>query len=75
MEAFTMPVVYSTDRRQIGKIKPHRSGSIAAFDDKRYRLGFVNENMAVTAIMDCAQPALKVEGYLALVEALIEEGE
>jgi len=72
-----MAVVFNTKRRPIGKVTPHISGAIAAFDGRRHRLGlFVNESMAVVAILDCADKPLEVEGYLGWLEALVaEEGE
>jgi hypothetical protein len=70
-----MAVVYGTERQPIGKIRPTKSGAVAASIGYK-RLGlFVNENMAVTAIMDIADRPIEVEGYLEWVEALLmDEG-
>ena len=66
--------VYGTKRKPIGKVTPHRSGSIAAFDEKRRRLGlFTSADLAIAAILDLAAPALTIEGYLEWFEALVEE--
>jgi hypothetical protein len=68
-----MAVVYGIKRTPIGKVMPHPSGAIAAFDGKR-RLGlFVTTDLAVSAILDCAKPPLTVAAYLEWFEALVEE--
>lgn len=73
-----MAVVFNTKRRPIGKVTPHISGSIAAFDGKRHRLGlFVSESMAVMAILDLAKPpadALLDWCEELLVEELVTDG-
>lgn len=69
-----MAVVFNTKRRPIGKVTPHISGAIAAFDGKRHRLGlFVNESMAVMAILDFAKPPIGADAWLAWVEELLGE--
>ena len=72
-----MAAVYGIKRKPIGKVVPHISGSNAAFDGGRRRLGlFVSESMAIAAIMNCADKPLEVDGYLVWVEAMIaEEGD
>ena len=55
--------VYGTKRKPIGKVTPHRSGSIAAFDEKRRRLGlFTSADLAI---------AIELEARLAWVEELL----
>jgi hypothetical protein len=68
--------LFNTSRRQIGSIRPSKSGAVAAFTGKR-RLGlFVNESMAVAAIMDLADKPLEETPWCEWVEALlVEEGE
>ena len=64
--------VYGTKRKPIGKVTPHRSGSIAAFDEKRRRLGlFTSADLAIAAILDLAKRPIELEARLAWVEELL----
>jgi hypothetical protein len=68
-----MAVVFSR-QRPVGKVMPHISGAIAAFDGQRRRLGlFVTTDLAVSAILDIANKPLEVDGYLEWFDALVEE--
>lgn len=68
-----MAVVFSR-QRPIGKIKPHRSGAVAAFDGKRRCLGlFTSEGLAIMALMDCAKRPIEVDVWRGWVIALLAE--
>jgi hypothetical protein len=77
MEACMMATVYNAERQPIGKVKPHRSGAIAAFDGRRRPIGlFVNENLAVMALLDIADKPIEPEIWIEWIEALlIEDGD
>jgi hypothetical protein len=69
-----MAVVFNAKRRPVGKVAPHRSGAVAAFDGRRRTIGlFVNEDLAVSAILDFAKPPIGADAWLAWVIALVGE--
>ena len=68
-----MATVYNAERQPIGKVKPHRSGAIAAFDGKRRCLGlFTSESLAIMALMDCADKPIEAEIWCQWCEAIAE---
>ena len=67
-----MATVYNAERQPIGKVKPHRSGAIAAFDGKRRCLGlFTSESLAIMALMDCADKPIEAEIWIEWVAAIV----